>query len=220
MKKFIAFCFLMIAATVCGTVQAEVDRTFGFVDKDGKVIADRAVLTVTKAEVSDFGDVQLNSGLWVKNNTASAASLVIKYNITQLDNGKVEVCFPSSCSYQTAVGEYSTSPGEMAGSITQSLASEWFPVAEKAYGKCTVIYTIVPVKITNFVTGTYDVLGEGAKVTVNYKYGAGAVRDIEAGDASIEAIYTVTGQRVDKFVPGVNIVKLSNGKTIKRHVSF
>ena len=47
---------------------------------------------------------------------------------------------------------------------------------------------------------------------------ATGINGVDTADAEIEAIYTINGTRVNNLQKGLNIVKMSNGKTQKVYV--
>ena len=188
MRKFVTFCISLLACAAFNVAHAEVDNTFHFVDKNGQVVPDGSTINVTKVEIDDdFGNVLLYSGLSVKNNSSASASMIVKYNISHLDNGKFNMCFPNQCTPRSELGEYKTDAGSMKGGETLPLQSDWEPSSEVAYGKCTVTYQLIPVKIKSVLHNTYDVLGEGFKVTVNFIYNdpAGGNKDDLNGDGTV-----------------------------------
>ena len=69
MKKLFTLCIGLVAALA---IQAQSDFPLQFADKDGNIIADGTTLDITAYETDDFGDVQMPSGLYVKNTSGEA----------------------------------------------------------------------------------------------------------------------------------------------------
>ena len=109
MKRF----FTLLSLFMLGITAINADN-FVFVDKNGNVIEDGATITVTEFEEDAFGSVQLKSGLSVKNVGApSNYSVRIHNEITRIDNGNVQVCFPVYCHNYTAVGTNKSEEGTL-----------------------------------------------------------------------------------------------------------
>lgn len=183
MKKFLTLCLSLLACGAFTTAQAEINNTFQFVDKNGQVVADGTIINATETVVDDYGSLMIPSGLFVKNNSNTDASLIVKYDITRLPNGQFSICYPEQCTFSSATGKKTTTPGTKPGGSTASLASEWLP-EEGTYGTCTVIFQLVPVNITNPMLNKYEELGEGPTVTVNFIYSNEIKGDLN-GDGKI-----------------------------------
>ena len=61
----------------------------------------------------------------------------------------------------------------------------------------------------------YEEIGESTSATVNFVYGATGINGISNADATVVARYAADGTRLSAPQKGLNIVKLSNGKTVK-----
>ena len=207
MKKILLTIALMLSV---GSISAQ-DFAFEFAKADGTIIPDGSVVTITKAEEADdgSGDIEMQSGIYAKNVDGDADQLVrIAYDVKTMDNGFMQICFPSACASINRVSSGSTQPGKM-GNL-HSIATEWFPTA---FGKCTVKINLESVvKIT---TG-YMVTDDGPGITLQFVYADPASVDAAVSVATPVAYYSLSGQRLPEKTRGLVLVRLSDGRVVKR----
>lgn len=212
MRKLLAL-FALASATI-GSM-AQVDNTFQFTDKNGSAVENGATITITDVTIDeDFGDLFLNSGLSVKNISDAAADVRVVYDITTMDSGSLQVCFPVTCNVQTKTGVFETATGTKEAGDETSLQSEWFPEVEN-YGRCTVIYRLELMQRTGeFPFYKYEKAADGPSVTVNYIYADPAgIKDIVSNLPPDAPTYNLSGRRAT--TSGVRIVKLQDGRAVK-----
>lgn len=214
--------------TVSGlNAMAQTDlETFQFVDKNGNAIADGSTLTISETEDKGQG-LQVSTGLFVKNTTNQQQATGVEFNVSNIDNGSFSCCFPMNCQSVGAVGNYENAADLFEANESRDFSSEWLP---KSYGTCKVSVQLKLYNVTekemeiNGNKFTYPVPGDfkayGPKVTLNLVYadpaGINGVQD-NAG-AKVVSRYNAAGMQINSAVKGLNIEKLSNGKTIKRIV--
>ena len=214
MKKLFTLALSLILGV---SAFAQVDQTFVFTDAAGNVIPDGTTLTVNNYEESAFGDMQFGSGLFVKNNSASNAYASMTINISKIDNGQLQHCFPGTCQMYEVPGETvrADAAGIKAGA-TQSINSEWLPLDK---GNCSVTYTIRLMELVKPMPPTYGEKAVCSTVTVNYVYDEHshditAIDDITVEKKTSTAKYNLNGQKVGSDYRGVVI--LNGKKTIAK----
>lgn len=215
---------LLVAAAMFTTASyAQVDQTFSFVDKDGKEVKSGTVITVNTVEEDPIsGEDMIPTGLYVKNNTKEKQGVGAFFNIKKLDNGSFQICFPMLCSEGiTATGMDRTKGGTMNAGQVKTLGAEWFP---KADGVCEVEFKLefYNINTNKFGVESYERVEEEEmeypmpSVTVNFVKGATAINGIKDGEnVEVTGIYDATGKQIQTTQKGLNIVKFSNGKTVK-----
>lgn len=215
--------FLLIAAAMFTTASyAQVDQTFSFVDKDGKEVKSGTVITVNTVE-EDPGTAEdmISTGLYLKNNTNEKHGVGVYYDIEKMENGIFKICFPMTCHGVDKVGANRTNGGVMNAGQVKSLESEWCPVAD---GVCEVEFKLEYYTINKGFGGMEsldrvedeDLDNPMPSVTVNFVKGATAINGIKDGEnVEVTGIYDATGKQIQTTQKGLNIVKLSNGKTVK-----
>lgn len=215
---------LLVAAAMFTTASyAQVDNTFSFVDKDGKEVKSGAVLTVNTIEEDPItGEDMIPTGLYVKNNTKEKQGVGAFFNIKKMDNGKFQICFPQLCSDAlTATGMDRTKGGTINAGLVKTLGAEWFPMAD---GVCEVEFKLelYNINTNKFGVESYERVEEEdmeypmPSVTVNFVKGATAINGIkDSENVEVTGIYDATGKQMQTTQKGLNIVKLSNGKTVK-----
>ena len=92
MKKIfilLSLCLLTLSASA---------QQYVFTDKNGNVLEDGVTITCNEAEDDGFGGIALSPGISVKNVNASEGSeLAIEATISKIDNGSLQLCFPTNC---------------------------------------------------------------------------------------------------------------------------
>ena len=182
-------------------------QTYVFCDKDGNVVENGA--TIERTEVTDDGFENLiKSGLYVMNqNAPENYQVTVSANITRIDNGAVQLCFPTNCySYNTVGTHGGDAKGSVAQGEKQDIQSEWIPTA---YGECTVIYTL-----TNY-QGAFP--KDKLTATVHYKYAdPSGIQQTKSGTTTgITQQYDLLGRQTTASHRGLTIVRLTDGSVKK-----
>ena len=111
-----------------------------FVDKEGNTIMSGSTIICNEAVNGEFGDIIVPSGLSVKNVSApSNYQVAVVAKISRIDNGAVQLCFPTSCySYSTVGTHGGINKTSLAQGTSKDIQTEWLPTA---FGECVVEYT-------------------------------------------------------------------------------
>lgn len=212
MKKLYTLCLALMCAAATSAQSDDAKGMFEFTDKAGNVIADGSVITRDEIDQNAIDD-QINSGLYVKQNTSESGMLVyLGVDLSRLDNGTFQFCFPNGCQAVKSTGQYSSKRDVMEN---QSIMTEWMPTA---YGQATATLSLHAVKKGGTASfPTYKELGTCSTVTVHFVYAdPTGINDISSdAHATPTAFYTADGKRLPAMQKGLNIVRLSNGKTVK-----
>lgn len=167
MRKLFTFLSAFALAT-CSLMAQDIDENYVFVDENEEIIENGATIVRNLIETNEDGLEVIYSGLSVADmGAASNVYLKMKYNITQIDNGSFQICFPMTCNMQTATGMYETSPGQIFNGV-QDIQSEWFPTAD---GMCVVTLSIETFTKSPGFPPRYDHLGYGPSVTLKFVKG-------------------------------------------------
>ncbi|MBQ8657408.1 MAG: Omp28-related outer membrane protein [Prevotella sp.] len=206
MRKIFTLFVLLVAAV---TAMAQDANTFQFVNQDGNSV-DGQTVTVSELTEDPFGSDYISSGLSVKNTSTADAKLLVNYEITAIDNGAYQICFPVNCISKTETGSFSTEAGTLSAGEVKSLQSEWLP---EAYGQCKVTLKI------DVLNGLGTKVADGPTVNVIFNNANPAVQSNWWGYVENNATTEGLGvNTVDKyhcaiFIPGDNAV--AAGKSIK-----
>ena len=167
MRKFFTFLSVFALAT-CSLMAQDIDQNFVFVDENEEIIENGATIVRNLIETNEEGLEVIYSGLSVADmGAASNVFLKMIYNITQIDNGSFQICFPMTCNMQTTTGMYETSPGQVSMGL-QDIQSEWFPTAD---GSGVVTLSIETFTKSPGFPPRYDHLGFGPSVTLKFVKG-------------------------------------------------
>ena len=227
MKKIFTL-FVALFCTVAMFAQ-DTKGMFEFADKAGNVVPNGSTLTKTEVEKSGKR-LQINTGLFVKpvkpelNGEKLGAKLRVE--VENLDHGTIQYCLLGSCSAASEKGTFN-STSDFVDKLAD-LATEWIMGTDKEgkalKGEATVKLTLVACKKVSLGLDEFDIeqfewqeVGDCSSVTVKFVYdGTTAINGVaDNTNATVVARYAADGTRLSAPQKGLNIVKLSNGKTVK-----
>ena len=185
---------------------------YEFAQPDGTIVPDGSVVTINKAVVADdgSGDMLMDAGLYVKNVDGDNDDLLrIAYDVSTMENGMMTICFPSACASVMMPGSGTTNPGKLDNQL-HSISTEWFPTD---YGKCTAKVALQTVVKT---TTGYLVIDDGPSVTLQFVYANPSGVSSAISVARPVAYYSISGQRLTGRPHGMVLVRLSDGRVVKR----
>lgn len=227
MKKIFTL-FVALFCTVAMFAQ-DTKGMFEFADKNGNVVPNGSTLTKTEVEKSGKR-FQINTGLFVKpvkpefNGEKLGAKLRVE--VESIDHGTIQYCLLGQCMVASEKGTF-YSPSDFVKTLND-LATEWFMGTDKAgnplKGEATVKLTLVACKKVSLGLNDFGIeefewqeVGDCSSVTVKFVYdGTTAINGVtDNANATVVARYAADGTRLSAPQKGLNIVKLSNGKTVK-----
>lgn len=234
MKKIFTLCVALFAAV--SMFAQETKGMFEFATADGTVVPSGSV--ITKSDVEDFSDpeegvdnMQIPTGLFVKpiKTDLNGEKLCVKLrvDVEKIDHGSIAFCLLGSCSSARSEGTYESNGGFV--EQLDDLQTEWMigndEETEKAmYGEATAKLTLVVCRKVSLGKDGFGIeqfeyknVGESSTVTVKFVYNekSTGINGISNADATVVARYAADGTRLSAPQKGLNIVKLSNGKTVK-----
>ena len=211
MKKVFTLLFFIV-----GTLSASAQLQF--VDKEGNVVPNGTTLTIEAVVKDDgFGEVlvEANSGLSVKNTSTNIVGTSVIWDVQQLDNGSMQVCFPANCVSHDAVGIYQTDKGALEGGQVLELNSEWYAESINTYGQAKVVYTLLGYDY-NALNGSYTNMRDESLVTIIYTYTApSAIENVTTGQKTEKEVYTLDGRHSNRMQKGINLVRMGDGSVRK-----
>jgi hypothetical protein len=205
--------FLMLGTIV--RAQEEVDATFQFVDAQGQTVPDGSVITVN----SPNSEGEMSVPLFVKNVSDDQAAVSMYEVLTDMPDGIWRTCAFGNCMELTSTGYSAKSV--VNSDYNSTIQTEWIPEKGK-YASWTATLQIQVFNITQkkqFGQVVYqpgnEIIGYGPKVTVKFDYRDPASIS-SAKTATAERFYSLTGRPAARPQKGVNIVRLADGKIVKR----
>lgn len=234
MKKIFTLCFALFSAVAM--FAQETKGMFEFATADGTVVPSGTV--ITKSDVEDYTDpkeevdnMQISTGLFVKpiKTDLNGEKLCVKLrvDVEKIDHGSIAFCLLGNCSSAINKGTYESNGGFV--DQLSDLQTEWMigtdEETDKAmYGEAKAKLTLVACRkvsqgkdkfgVEHF---KYEDVGDCSTVTVHFIYNekSTGINGISNADATVVARYAADGTRLSAPQKGLNIVKLSNGKTVK-----
>lgn len=233
MKKIFAICLAFIAGITA--YAQDVDHTFEFCDENGNVIENGANVTFNNVYVDpDDGSASIHAPLFIKSTTDEGGYVSITAEIKDKPNGNFKVCFPNSCVMTGKANDVISTPAGTPNGLTnapfsksdgiQDVETAWQDIT--GYGSYTVTYQIgvyeaekkeVHLGDETYTQLVYNRVADGSKITATFVYAdpAGISGAIDASNKNVSSIYNISGQRINSLEKGINIIKYSDGKTIK-----
>lgn len=227
MKKIFTL-FVALFCTVAMFAQ-DTKGMFEFADKAGNVVPNGSTLTKTEVEKAGTG-LQINTGLFVKpvkpELNGEKLGVKMRVEVENIDHGTIKYCLLGSCSTASEKGTFYSISNFV--EKLDDLATEWVMGKDKAgnplKGEATVKLTLVACKKVSLGLNEFDIeefewqeVGDCSSVTVKFVYdGTTAINGVaDNTNATVVARYAADGTRLSAPQKGLNIVKLSNGKTVK-----
>lgn len=233
MKKIFTLCVALFAAV--SMFAQETKGMFEFATADGTIVPSGSV--ITKSDVEDYTDpedgednMQIPTGLWIKpvKTELNGEKLCVKLrvDVEKIDHGSISFCLLGNCSSVIREGTYESNGGFV--DQLDDIQTEWIIGNNKETGKAK--YGEAKAKLTLVVCRKvsqkdhlgieqfkYENVGESSTVTVKFVYNekSTGINGISNADATVVARYAADGTRLSAPQKGLNIVKLSNGKTVK-----
>lgn len=227
MKKIFTL-FVALFCTVAMFAQ-DTKGMFEFADKNGNVVPNGSTLTKTEVEKSGKR-LQINTGLFVKpvkpELNGEKLGVKMRVEVENLDHGTIQYCLLGSCSVASEKGTFYSTSNFV--ETLDDLATEWIMGTDKEgkalKGEATVKLTLVACQKNS--SGFDDIgieqfeweeKGDCSSVTVKFVCdGTTAINGVTNNtNATVVARYAADGTRLSAPQKGLNIVKLSNGKTVK-----
>lgn len=234
MKKIFTLCFALFSAVTM--FAQETKGMFEFATADGTVVPSGTV--ITKSDVEDFTDPedgydkkQISTGLFVKpiktDLNGEKICVKLRLNVERIDNGSIEFCLLGNCKHAIEEGEFESNGGFV--DKLDDVQTEWMigndEETDKAkYGEAKAKLTLVVCRKASQGKDQYGIeqfkykdIGESSTITVHFIYNekSTGINGISTADATVVARYAADGTRLSAPQKGLNIVKLSNGKTVK-----
>lgn len=232
MKKIFTLCVALFAAV--SMFAQETKGMFEFATADGTIVPSGSV--ITKSDVEDYTDpedgednMQIPTGLWIKpvKTELNGEKLCVKLrvDVEKIDHGSINFCLLGNCSTAKREETYESNGGFV--DKLDDLQTEWMignETGKAKYGEAKAKLTLVVCRKVSQGKDQFDIeqfkyedVGESSTVTVKFVYNekSTGINGISNANATVVARYAADGTRLSAPQKGLNIVKLSNGKTVK-----
>lgn len=208
-RKFTLFLVMLLG---CLFTHAETDKTFSFVDSDGDEIADGSVVIASKLNpvFEAIGMHQIASEVSLKNNSTEASYCRLVTEVMEVTAaGEFQNCFAGQCQALTTTGVLTSDNFLMNSGATTDAKTHWSPTSD---GECKVIFTIQKMKSATATTGE-----NSSSITVNFTFSdpAGIAGVKDNSTRQVIGRYTLSGERLTSPQKGVNVMRYSDGTTMK-----
>lgn len=174
-----------------------------FVDAEGKELANGATITMDKAEMNDFDELEvLLEGVSIKNTSSSAQTFTMDAVVSALPSGSLNCCFGTTCRNATEPKTINLTGLKIAANTTTKIINTEWITEEGKYGTCKVQFK----------------LSTGNTLNVEFVYADPSNVSGVAASQKIKAIYDMTGKQVKSLQRGINLVRYADGSVKKRVV--
>ena len=214
--KRILFLAALLLSVGMGAMAQSAKSVLQFVDDKGNVIPDGGVFEVTEVTVdTDFGQTYMKPKLFIKNLSALNKTVALKLDLTSMPYGNVQCCVGNCKIFESPAQEMSGT-SSVKPSEPLSIETEWFLPEGTTTPKFWV--AALTVGLCNPTETGYEYAEDGPTIKVQFGKDPTGVASVKDGNATVTEVerYNVQGQKISKPCKGINIIKLSNGKTVKK----
>ena len=214
MKKILLVAAVLFSISM-GAMAQSAKSALQFVDDKGNVIPDGSVFEVTEIiKDEDFGETYMKPNLFIKNVSGLKKMVAMKLDLTSMPEGKMKCCIGNCEFYDTPSIRTSGSMSIAAGK-SESIETEWLiPDGTTTPKYWTAVLTAGLCK--EGAAAVYEYSEDGPSIKVRFGKDPTAVTSVKENTVTEVERYNVQGQKISKPCKGINIIKLSNGKTVKK----
>ena len=219
MKKILLVAAVLFSISM-GAMAQSAKSALQFVDDKGNTLKDGSVFEVT--EIQSFSDDAffLQPNLFVKNISGMAQTVGLKIDVTAMPHGSFDCCFGVCKEPFEEPGNYMSFTKTMKANDVEGIESKWLLEKADAPVTWTAIITAGFCEKKGTTPGVEEtkMTDEGPSVKVKFIYTPTGIDSVKDGNATVTEVerYNVQGQKISKPCKGINIIKLSNGKTVKK----
>ena len=212
MKRILLVVAVLFSISM-GAMAQSAKSALQFVDDKGNVIPDGSVFEVTEIIIDeDFGN-NMKPNLFIKNVSGQDKVVAMKLDLKSMPEGKIQCCI-GNCDYYDTPSIHTSGSISIAAGKSESIETEWFIPAETTTPKCwTAVFTAGLCKLG---AAAYEYSEDGPSIKVRFGKDPTAVTSVKENTVTEVERYNVQGQKISKPCKGINIIKLSNGKTVKK----
>ena len=222
--KRILFLAVALLSMGMGAMAQSAKSTLQFVDDKENIVTDGTVFEVTKIETQDGeeGGIEyfLKPNLSVKYVGGMPQTVGLRLALTAMPHGKFGCCFGTCIPPFEEAGNYMSFTKKMKANDVEGIESEWILGKADAPVTWTAIITAGFCEKKETTPGVEEtkMTDEGPSVKVKFIYTPTGIDSVKDGNATVTEVerYNVQGQKISKPCKGINIIKLSNGKTVKK----
>ena len=213
MKKILLVAAVLFSISM-GAMAQSAKSALQFVDDKGNVIPDGSVFEVTEIiKDEDFGETYMKPNLFIKNVSGLKKMVAMKLDLTSMPEGKMKCCIGNCEFYDTPSIRTSGSMSIAAGK-SESIETEWLiPDGTTTPKYWTAVLTA---GLCKEGAAAYEYSEDGPSIKVRFGKDPTAVTSVKENTVTEVERYNVQGQKISKPCKGINIIKLSNGKTVKK----
>lgn len=213
--KRILFLAAVLLSVGMGAMAQSAKTVLQFVDDKGNVIPDGGVFEVTDVIVDEFLGNHLKPHLFVKNVAPLSKTVALKLDLTSMPYGNVQCCV-SNCKIFNNPEEGVSFSETVKSGATLDIATKWFLPEGITEPKCWT--ATLTAGLCELKGVAYEYAEDGPTVKVKFGKDPSGVASVKDSNATVTEVerYNVQGQKISKPCKGINIIKLSNGKTVKK----
>ena len=213
MKKILLVAAVLFSISM-GAMAQSAKSALQFVDDKGNVIPDGSVFEVTEIiKDEDFGTIYMKPNLFIKNVSGLKKEVAMKLDLRSMPEGEIQCCI-GNCNFYKTPSIHTSGSKSIAAGKSESIETEWLIPAETTTPKCwTAVFTAGLCKLG---AAAYEYSEDGPSIKVRFGKDPTAVTSVKENTVTEVERYNVQGQKISKPCKGINIIKLSNGKTVKK----
>ena len=213
MKRILLVAAVLFSISM-GAMAQSAKSALQFVDDKGNVIPDGSVFEVTEIiKDEDFGTIYMKPNLFIKNVSGLKKEVAMKLDLKSMPEGKIQCCI-GNCDFYDTPSIHTSGSISIAAGKSESIETEWFlPIGTTTPKHWTAVLTAGLCKAGG---AAYEYAEDGPSIKVSFGKNATAITSVRENTVTEVERYNVQGQKISKPCKGINIIKLSNGKTVKK----
>ena len=219
MKRILLLAALLFSMGM-GAMAQSAKSALQFVDDKGNTLKDGSVFEVTETQSFSDDDFFLQPNLFVKNISGMAQTVGLKIDVTAMPHGSFDCCFGVCKEPFEEPGIYLSALVKMKDQAVEDILSKWLLEKADAPVTWTAIITAGFCEKKETTPGVEEtkMTEEGPSVKVKFIYTPTGIDSVKDGNVTVTEVerYNLQGQKISKPCKGINIIKLSNGKTVKK----
>lgn len=194
-----------------------------FVDAQGNAISDGSIVEINQVKIvssEEEGDRKMiQPNIFIKYLGKETSGIALKLNLESMPNGEFSCCFGSCKDPFDEADHYQSAVAEAKVNELIPLNSEWFlgEDSPEVSWNATLTAGLCSSSQDQWGFRQYTYAEDGPSITIRFVYSTTGISNIPFWETpnKIVARYNTLGQRIMQSCKGLNLIRLSNNKTIK-----
>ncbi len=207
-------------------------ETLQFIDKKGNIIKDGSTITVTNYKMKTVEEeyeqgnmikidkIVMEPDIYIKNISNKSVHAGVKLDISSIPTGNVQVCLGTCTVISPESNERTSAAKVISEGKKENTQLEWiadYKQNNKISWTLGLTAGLYKEEIDDLGISNYTYNEDGPCIKINFICDPAGIETVEKDKSNVKKErFNLLGQKIDKPFKGINIIKYSNGKTIKQ----